>query len=73
MGQVSYWAMRTDKEFPTEIMDEIRAGRLRQGWGGTEDQDLRKVEAVWNWHRGKRSDLSAAQEVTVTPPRIPWT
>lgn len=65
MRQISYWAMRIDKDYPTEIMDEIRAGRLRQGWGGIDDQDLREVAKLWNWHGGKRSDLSTMQEMTV--------
>lgn len=65
MTQISYWAMRTDKDYPSEIMKEIREGRLRQGWGSTEDQDLRKVWDKWNWYGGNRGDLSTEQEWTV--------
>ena len=65
MEQNKFWAMRTDKNYPTEIMEDIKKGVLRQGWGGSPEQDLRKVAEIWNWHGGKRSDLSEKQELTV--------
>lgn len=37
----AYWAMRTDRDNAELILDELRQGRLRQGWGYAPDQDLR--------------------------------
>jgi hypothetical protein len=39
-----YWAIRTDRTNKKLIFDELRAGRLRQGWGGEEDQDLNLIK-----------------------------
>ena len=36
-----YLAVRTDREKQTFIMDELKKGRLRQGWGWDSCQDLR--------------------------------
>lgn len=37
-----YWVMRTDRRFVDELIaPDLRAGRLRQGWGYRPDQDLR--------------------------------
>jgi hypothetical protein len=38
-----YWAMRTSPDSPDVIWAEVRRGRLRQGWGGWPQQDLRIV------------------------------
>ncbi len=38
------WASRTDKEYPTELFSELKAGRLRQGWGYDPSQDLRLIQ-----------------------------
>lgn len=62
MGQVSYWAMRTDRNHRPQIMDEIIAGRLRQGWGGKAEQDLREIEKLWSWGRGAWADLTDDQK-----------
>jgi hypothetical protein len=40
-----YWAIRTDKYNIPLILGELRAGRLRQGWGSNPSQDLRLVQA----------------------------
>ncbi|MBK6849278.1 MAG: hypothetical protein IPG96_17705 [Proteobacteria bacterium] len=39
----AYWAMRTDRDNAPLIIDELRQGRLRQGWGYVADQDLRRL------------------------------
>jgi len=36
-----YWVIRTDKKFTEFIWSELKQGRLRQGWGWRDDQDLR--------------------------------
>lgn len=36
-----YWVVRTDKTFTDFIWSELKEGRLRQGWGWRDDQDLR--------------------------------
>jgi hypothetical protein len=38
-----YWAMRTSDSRPNFIWAEVQRGRLRQGWGWAEDQDLRRI------------------------------
>ena len=57
-----YWAIRTDKDNRALLLDELRKGRLRQGWGQEPNQDLRLIQAEiakggnW-WER-----LSSTQE-----------
>lgn len=41
-----YWVMRTDRGNRSALWAELAQGRLRQGWGWAEDQDLRKLQAV---------------------------
>jgi hypothetical protein len=57
-----YWAIRTDKENKSLLFDELRRGRLRQGWGQESNQDLRLIQAEiakgGNWWQR----LSSAQE-----------
>lgn len=36
-----YWVIRTDKKLTELIWSELKQGRLRQGWGWRDDQDLR--------------------------------
>jgi hypothetical protein len=38
-----YWASRIDKHNPGFFWEELKAGRLRQGWGYDQSQDLRVV------------------------------
>lgn len=40
------WAMRTDRNRRDDLWSEIRAGRLRQGWGWDAEQDLQLVAEV---------------------------
>ena len=39
-----YWAMRTSQHRPDFIWREAMDGRLRQGWGWMEEQDLRRIK-----------------------------
>jgi hypothetical protein len=41
-----YWAMRTDQARRDWIWSELRAGRLRQGWGYRPDLDLEQLAAL---------------------------
>jgi hypothetical protein len=42
-----YWVMRTSPWEPAFVWSEARAGRLRQGWGSDEEQNLERIaEAV---------------------------
>ena len=41
-----YWVMRTDRENKPRLWAEVQQGRLRQGWGWADDQDLREVRRV---------------------------
>jgi Protein of unknown function DUF262 len=38
-----YWALRTDQNRRAELWAEIRAGRLRQGWGWDPEMDLEVI------------------------------
>ncbi len=42
---MKFYAMRTDRENQDLVLEELRQGRLRQGWGYAPDQDLRLVQS----------------------------
>lgn len=42
--QTQYWAFRVDRTHLTVLDEELHAGRLRQGWGWDERQNLKKLE-----------------------------
>lgn len=47
---MAYWAMRTSRDSPEYrrfITEELVAGRLRQGWGYHESQDLKCIHKAW--------------------------
>ena len=52
-----YWAMRTDRYERGYIREELNKGKLRQGWGWTDDQNLRLIHDKWD----KGSPLSETQ------------
>lgn len=52
-----YWAMRTSAHRADFIWAELKAGRLRQGWGWDEEQDLRRVAE----RRRAKAELSEAE------------
>jgi hypothetical protein len=39
-----YWGFRTDKDYQADFFEELKAGRLRQGWGYDVSQDLRIIK-----------------------------
>ncbi len=39
-----YWAIRTDRDNKTLLLNELKQGRLRQGWGYDHKQDLRLIK-----------------------------
>lgn len=41
-----HWVVRTDKSKTDYIWSELKAGRLRQGWGYQNDQDLRLLSQL---------------------------
>jgi hypothetical protein len=56
-----YWAMRTDTRHNTDwLWRELSAGRLRQGWGYRDDQDLHVIARI----RASGGRLSDHQRVT---------
>ena len=58
---VNCWAMRTSRnseEHRRFVYDELQSGRLRQGWGWHESQDLHRLEDLWT----KRHRLSDIQD-----------
>ena len=55
-----YWAMRTDPARRAFIWAELLDGRLRQGWGYREDQDLELLARI----RRAGGALDAGQQAT---------
>lgn len=56
-----YWAMRTDTRNNTDyIWRELKAGRLRQGWGYRPDQDLHLIGRL----RAQGGSLNNDQKAT---------
>jgi hypothetical protein len=55
-----YWAMRTDQARRAFIWAELLDGRLRQGWGYREDQDLELLARI----RRAGGTLDAGQQAT---------
>jgi hypothetical protein len=60
---MNYWAYRIDNDYKDFFFDEIQHGRLRQGWGYSENQDLSKdnvdISARRNlpiYHKVKKGD-----------------
>ena len=41
-----YWVMRTDRHNRPALWAELQQGRLRQGWGWADDQDLQELRRV---------------------------
>jgi hypothetical protein len=52
-----YWSMRTSGHRPDFVWSEIKAGRLRQGWGWMPEQDLRRIAE----RRRAKAELSPAE------------
>jgi hypothetical protein len=50
-SRTRYWAMRTDPNKRVELWGEIRAGRLRQGWGWEPEMDLQLVADLVAHHQ----------------------
>ena len=47
---VNCWAMRTSRDSEKQrrfLLDELHEGRLRQGWGWDDSQDLRRLGDLW--------------------------
>lgn len=60
-GPSHYWAMRTDPDNRELLGKELLDGRLRQGWGYLEEQDLAKVQAILAAPGGGTAKLGAPQ------------
>ena len=55
---IRYWSMRTDKKQPAFFYSELKAGRLRQGWGYSDDVDLRNLQRL----KGSGRELTKEQQ-----------
>jgi hypothetical protein len=55
-----YWVVRTDKAKTGYVATELAQGRLRQGWGWDDEQDLRVIAAT----QQARRQLTDAQKNT---------
>lgn len=51
---MNYWVLRTDKNQSRLLFSELEAGRLRQGWGWDERQNLRCLTMDKGARRNKR-------------------
>lgn len=57
----NYWAVRTSRDTPEIrefLLGELRDGRLRQGWGYDDWQDLQVIQRKWD----NEEELSPAQK-----------
>jgi hypothetical protein len=61
MNDCKCWVVRTDKSNKELLLKELQEGRLRQGWGYAEDQDLRVVYKKIE----KKENLSETQKETL--------
>lgn len=52
--QRHYWAFRVDRRYLTRLDGELQEGRLRQGWGWDERQNLKKMELDQGAARNRR-------------------
>jgi hypothetical protein len=57
-----YWAIRTDKDNRTILLDEVQKGRLRQGWGYDSNQDLRIIQKEIELGGDWKERLSSTQK-----------
>ncbi len=55
-----YWVMRTDRTQMEYISAELRAGRMRQGWGNREDLDLAELSGLVRSGQSLSSEQRAA-------------
>ena len=57
------WAMRTSRDSEKKrrfVLDQLRAGLLRQGWGWDKSQDIHCLQDLWA--RGRGNELSEDQK-----------
>ncbi len=61
---MGYWAIRSDRNNQSLILAELREGRLRQGWGYDDNQDLNILQAKslakGDWWQQLTNDQKAA-------------
>ena len=60
-----YWAMRTSRDCDDHrefLRSELLQGRLRQGWGSSEEQDLRAIEKAWQEGRPLTKEQADASQ-----------
>ncbi len=55
-----YWVIRTDKAKTDYVWSELEAGRLRQGWGYSKDQDLNLLRSLRDRGEPMSSDQQAS-------------
>lgn len=55
-----YWVMRTDRTQTEYISTELRAGRMRQGWGYRQDLDLAELSGLVRSGQSLSSEQRAA-------------
>ena len=66
-----YWVSRIDKKNIAFFRDELDQGRLRQGWGYKEDQNLRNMTLDRDTLRNKRMFEEVKREDMVLIPHLP--
>lgn len=67
----NYWAFRVDKRFLSELDGETEEGRLRQGWGWDERQDLRNMTLDQGASRNRRMFEEVKSGDLILVPRLP--
>lgn len=71
MGTKRYWGYRIDASAIDFFRKELEEGRLRQGWGYDEGQDLRKMTVDEGASRNSRMKNEVKKGDILLVPRIP--
>jgi hypothetical protein len=66
-----FWAFRVDRRYLTALDEELRQGRLRQGWGWDKKQDLRAMQVDAGAGRNKRMFDEVKKGDRVLIPHLP--
>jgi hypothetical protein len=70
-ASLQYWAFRVDRRYLTDLGGELQHGRLRQGWGWDNGQDLRDMKIDSGAGRNRRMFLEVKKWDRILIPHLP--
>ena len=71
-GEIRYWGYRIDKDEIEFFRTELEQGRLRQGWGYDQGQDLRNMTVDAGAGRNRRMFDEVKKGHILLVPRLPY-